>query len=1036
MNQRTPVPFVRTRSAARRLLWLILPALLLTLLPRVGPATAWATVAADAPALFVTQFVDGLALDGTTLFWKSACGGEFAPARSRLSSSPTNAAARHDLYYPATCQADQVASASVAVDATYVYWLAGDGWVVRLPRAASTGAAPERLVRMAQGYAGGTPSCCAIAVDSSYVFWTESNKLYRAPKSGGAPRLILTGSTAVLWYLRAGGDGTLFYMDGQTLRVLLPFVDDTYLSAFVASSVGAYAIDSARVYYSVSSTSATVVSSKRRSDLSDLRLHYIAPATDVKRIDNLALDTNNLYWHEVRPTSGGYVRRQPLAGGTAVPITSYIGMASAIVGAPMLTDGQYLFWTDYNTGIYRLPVGAAPTPPPGDVWVTGMELTQATQTADGQVPLIGGKRTVVRVYVQSSADSAGPWSGVTAQLTVSGSTRVYWPANRHTITVPTAGSSRNTLDDSFAFVLDPADSATGVRDLTVTLLPPAGRPEANTANNRYTRLGVRFVARIDASVYGLLTSRADLAGGAAPPWSDFELHRQFTENAFPVARFSIVPLPGVGYRPPREAPFANLDDQDAWAQRFLGRLPAGSRINALDNVDTCACGYARGAYSIQQDNRTAPTAPGSTMAQEVAHTEGLWWHTFDPAPFPRRDDSIGPDTGMKTTSYDIPALGAGLQAIPPIASGSITPDYMSYNLSRPNWTSQFTYCTLMDGLSGGAVHCPSGVEGGRAGAIAGASALRAAGALAAVESDYLYVAGQIFPNNAGASFAPFEVISRAQDISSWIPGNTYSLVVEDAGGATLASYSFDVKHTHPRHDQPEQFSLVIPRSPGAARVSLYAGKQLLAQRDASKSAPTVAFTTQLGGAPLAGEQPLAWDAADGDGDALIYSVEYSPDGGASWLPVAVGLKDPATKVDFDSLPGSDQALLRVIASDGFSSGVATSASLKVARHKPLPAIGGAHDGAKYAAGQLVSLSGSAFDWEDGEITGAKSFTWSSDRDGLLGNGPWLDTQLSPGAHTITLTARDADGNSAATTLRVSVAGLPGQQQLFLPLVVR
>src|SRR5689334_650873 len=114
MNQRTPIPFVRAHSAARRLLWLILPALLIALLPRVGPNTAWATVTADAPALFMTQFIDGLAIDGTTLFWKSACGGEFAPPRSRLSSSPTGAAARHDLYYPATCQADQVASASVA----------------------------------------------------------------------------------------------------------------------------------------------------------------------------------------------------------------------------------------------------------------------------------------------------------------------------------------------------------------------------------------------------------------------------------------------------------------------------------------------------------------------------------------------------------------------------------------------------------------------------------------------------------------------------------------------------------------------------------------------------------------------------------------------------------------------------------------------------------------------------------------------------------------------------------------------------------
>jgi hypothetical protein len=759
--------------------------------------------------------------------------------------------------------------------------------VVRLPRTASAGATPERLVRMAQGYASGIPSCCSIAVDGSYIFWSEYNKIYRAPKAGGERRLILTGTSAVIWDLRAGGDGTLFYLDGQRLQVLLPFAD-AYWAAYIGGGVGAYTINGARVYWASTGATNTVVFSKRRSDLSGLQTHYSVAKTDVPSIDNLTVDAVNLYWHERRPVGGGYVRRQPLAGGTAAPITSYITMATGVVGAPMLSDGQYLFWTDYNTGIFRLPISAAPTPPPGDVWITGMEVTQATQTSDNRVPLVGGKRTVVRVYVRSREDSVGPWSGATAQLSVSGSTRIYAPANHHTITVSPIGSNRTTLDDSFAFVLDAAATAPGVRDITVTIQPPFGRPEADTTNNRYTLSGVRFEARVEASVYGPLGSRADVAGGRAAPWSDFELHRQFVENVFPVARFSILPLPDVGFAPPREAPFANNDAQEEWAQRRLARMPAGSKINVLDNIDTCACGYARGAFSIQQDNRSGGTAPGSTMAQEVAHTFGLWWHTFDPAPFPRRDESIGLDTGMKTTSYEIPPLGAGLQAVAPTYGGLITPDSMSYIVGRPNWTSQFTYCTLMDTLSSGTVHCPASVEGGRASMMLRSSARVAGG----VPADYLYVSGWIFLNGGGASFLPFETNSRSEDISRWTPGNSYSLVLEDANGGALMTYGFDVKHTHPRQDQPELFSLVVPHDPAATRMSLYAGNQLLAQRGASKSAPKVGLTTLLSGVTLAGEQTIDWSASDGDGDQLISLVEYSPDGGQSWLPRRPGRLQP------------------------------------------------------------------------------------------------------------------------------------------------
>ena len=64
----------------------------------------------------------------------------------------------------------------------------------------------------------------------------------------------------------------------------------------------------------------------------------------------------------------------------------------------------------------------------------------------------------------------------------------------------------------------------------------------------------------------------------------------------------------------------------------------------------------------------------------------------------------------------------------------------------------------------------------------------------------------------------------------------------------------------------------------------------------------------------------------------------------------------------------------------------------------------------------------AYDNEDGQLSGA-ALSWSSDLDGALGDGDSLTVNastLAEGAHTITLTAQDSDGqtNSTAITVRV------------------
>jgi len=54
---------------------------------------------------------------------------------------------------------------------------------------------------------------------------------------------------------------------------------------------------------------------------------------------------------------------------------------------------------------------------------------------------------------------------------------------------------------------------------------------------------------------------------------------------------------------------------------------------------------------------------------------------------------------------------------------------------------------------------------------------------------------------------------------------------------------------------------------------------------------------------------------------------------------------------------------------------------------------------------------------------ADALRWSSDRNGDLGSGEIVEVSLSPGWHTITLTARDGAGLTTRDTIRIYVGYL-------------
>jgi hypothetical protein len=211
----------------------------------------------------------------------------------------------------------------------------------------------------------------------------------------------------------------------------------------------------------------------------------------------------------------------------------------------------------------------------------------------------------------------------------------------------------------------------------------------------------------------------------------------------------------------------------------------------------------------------------------------------------------------------------------------------------------------------------------------------------------------------------------------------------------LAWWSFGIAHTRSCGRVTVAVFLALLLAEGANRIELRRGDTVLDSLAAGSAVPQVTISSPTGGTFSSGSVPVAWSASDADGDPLDVVVEYSTDGGTSWVAVAFGQAGSTLDLPISELAGSDNARIRVTASDGFNQGSAVSPAFRVADTPPQPYISAPLAGESYTEGVPVPLRGGAF--VPGAVSpSAFSLRWSSDRDGDLGTGAALDVVLSVG----------------------------------------
>ncbi|HBY93895.1 MAG TPA: hypothetical protein DEP84_07965 [Chloroflexi bacterium] len=722
-----------------------------------------------------------------------------------------------------------------------------------------------------------------------------------------------------------------------------------------------------------------------------------------------------------------------------------------------------------------IPMWFAPPSPPGggpsgpiDLFIQGIEVTQGIQCfdqsqgytlcPDNSLELTSGKHTFVRVYIGCTGSGCqGTLSNVRVGLTSMTYPACtaqpcgygFWsgPGAPQYINAPLNQSLAQKRDNASAtanYFIEP----TGAHIvMNATVNADEKIPETNYKNNDKTLyLWDRLVERKPLDVKWVLIDYTTAAGTQYPKFTNALANAGVVGGAYLLMR-QMYPM-WVNYSQvptiPYNGPDVRLDDGnylETWLYNrwkamspkpdvLFGWLPPGA-LTGASYIGRAGGSTGYGEEWTQGSGKNAWNQ--SMLAHEIGHTRGL----DHPNSGEEKCWPYGTDPAVKEVGfYWWPASTRGASMRDFMAQGANDADmwispYMWSRLSGKAYSKE--WAKVGSGCASASLSSSGQSAGATTPSMGSASSQ-------AEPQPAILVSGRVWEDGSAELDSPYQFAGEGPfDASD--PRGDYSLDLQTATGESLARHYFKLTYSKAMTITPGaasgsgtgHFTFVLPMPADARRIVLRRGETILIERVASPNAPIVAVVAPQGGEMISGKVTLAWTASDEDGDTLHYAVEYTPDGGASWSPIAFDLTGTSLEVDTASWPGGAQARIRLLASDGFNTTAADSASFQVTRKAPSVWISTPESNATIHPYAAIVLTGHAEDMEDGELSGA-NLTWRSDRQGVLGNGAQLimsPQSLAPGWHQITLIATDSDGQVGSARVNVFVG-----YRVYLPLIGR
>lgn len=258
----------------------------------------------------------------------------------------------------------------------------------------------------------------------------------------------------------------------------------------------------------------------------------------------------------------------------------------------------------------------------------------------------------------------------------------------------------------------------------------------------------------------------------------------------------------------------------------------------------------------------------------------------------------------------------------------------------------------------------------------------------------------------------------------------YHLRLLDASGGLLDDRTITPTETmDTSHPRQTLFMLTLPAPAGdVAQINLLIDDTVVDSLYPGASSPSVHLLQPVGGETIDQKLEIVWRASDpDDGDQLRYIVQYSPDQGQTWHALTANLfHPPGTSTMRLTIEGvgiagdTTTALVRVLASDGYHTTVATSGPFAVTNRPPAPYIAAPLPGQWVQAGWPVSLRGGASDAEEGNLS-SSALSWAIAGSPVGTGSELLVRGLAPGSYDLTLTAQDGAGATADAQARLHIS---------------
>ncbi len=907
----------------------------------------------------------------------------------------------------------------------------------------------------------------------SYVYWIEvitngeftpdDITIKRVAKSGGTPATMISYSTASqasidglgitsshIWWTDSDGLNRL----SLCVRACVPGPVVKTVEFPLSAGEGTIQVNGSNVFWWNGDENPERIRRTRCSLFgSSCSTNTVHTPSSSTRIIGLDANSESAFWTEDVSLVGRRLRRAPIAGGTAETIADSVHFAT-----PYL-DVDGIYFQQGIRAIVRLPLNADAIV--REIGITGWEMTQGIQRLANDVPLVAGKTTYVRLYptLQDGTDVGAVMAelhGSRDNQPLPGS-----PIYPENITIPiTDGLTlANRVDSTggWLFRLPESWTRTGdgliaQSDTTITLRavvdPYRVYADSDNPNDNTIQGDFLFTAKAPTC----MVMRPVSTEGFYQPVYGYNVSQvvALSETVLPTAKLITFPKndllreidwcwKGIVYGPFCSTPY-ELSDDDSGLLTKMGWLDFWA-----DNPSICVTNNARTLYAgiihkqapwdwggLARRGKDQLLTKVPTYGDPINRLNGLAMtmvheigHSYDR----RHIDCgapLGPDpnypypTNMLDfgLTLDNPDLHIGFdpQARTPI-NPLVTKDFMSY--CGPEWYSDYTWRAIFN-----KTRDPIFVPLPRAGAAG--EIVRVAGLIDMDDQQgTLDYAWALPMSTASENQRQKWTADLAPAWDGRAPQATYHVQFIGAGGQLLADHDIDLGDVDDGdQDGSKPFELLVPApATPVAQLRLMQDDMILATLSPGLAQPTVAVSQPTPGTTVESEVTIVWTASDPDDSHLFYTVQYSPNGGEHWFPLLVnfggsGGDTQTITLDIAGEAGSSNALIRVLVSDGYNTGMGISQPFTVAARKPTVTIASPAPAELFRADETIPLYGVASDPEDGVIADDQ-FVWSS---GQVGQTAEI-RGLAPGTHTVHLTATDSNGLSGSSSVSFDVAPL-------------